>query len=263
MYKVYVPIQPKGRPLGACWQDETVEEALSLCDDQTITPSILKHLSPKGKILDAGCGLGRWVSYFKRRGFTIYGMDIAQEGLKQAKSYDPSLNLFAGDSLILPLKGKSVDTILSLGVIEHFEGGPHQALREMYRVLKPEGTLCVAVPYQSWMRSIFHYPYQALVLCVKKTMGRSFEFGEFRYNRREMENFLKSAGFKILTVEPDDFRFPRSLGFFTDWYRYVRHKTDKWELNAFGRLLAKCLNKLSPWCYPSGIFFVAARLDEP
>ena len=259
-YKVYVPIRPKGHPLGACWQDETVEEALALCEDQTITPRILKHLPPEGKILDAGCGLGRWVVYLKRRGLDVYGMDISEEGLRQAKTYDPSLSLFVGDSLALPLEENSLDTILSLGVIEHFEDGPRQALLEMHRVLKPGGALCVAVPYQSWMRSIFHRPYQAVVLRLKRAMGNSFEFGEFRYNRREMETFLRPTGFEIMAVEPDDFRYPKSLGFFTDWYRYVRHKTKKWELNLFGKVLVKCLNALSPWCYPSGIFFCAHAL---
>lgn len=257
MYKVSVPVQPKSRPLGACWQDETLGETLSLCDAQTITPTILHYLPSEGKILDAGCGLGRWVVYLKQRGFNICGMDITEEGLKQAKAYNSSLGLFVGDALKLPLRESSLDAILSLGVIEHFEDGPQQALLEMHRVLKPKGVLCVAVPYQSWMRSVFHRPYQAFVLRLKRARGERFEFGEFRYNQREMENFLRQTGFEILAVEPDDFRTPKSLGFFTDWYRYVHHKTNKWELNFFGRSFAKCLNALSPWCYPSGIFFCA------
>ena len=36
-----------------------------------------------------------------------------------------------------------------MGVIEHFEEGPQIALNEAYRVLKVNGTLIVAVPYQN------------------------------------------------------------------------------------------------------------------
>ena len=258
-YKVYIP-RGTNHSKGEYWHDEEVEETLPLCDYQTITPHILRHLPKKGRILEAGCGLGRFLVYFKNRGFDIVGMDISEEGLRRVKAYDPTLKIFVGDALKIPHADNSFDAIISLGVIEHFEEGPQKALLEMHRVLKKEGILCVAVPYQSWMRTLFHLSYQSLVLGFKKAMGRSFEFGEFRYNRQEMEKFLAQASFEIIAVEPDDFRYPKSLGLFTDWYRYVHHGKIKWELNSLGKALSKCFNAFSPWVYPSGIFFCARAI---
>lgn len=259
-YKVYIP--KNNRSKGACWHDEKVEETLPLCDYQIITPHILKYLPQEGRVLEAGCGLGRFLIYFGKRGFNIFGMDISEEGLRRLRSYDPTLKTFVGDVLNIPQRDNSLDAIISLGVIEHFEEGPQKALLEMHRVLKPRGVLCVAVPYQSLMRTFFHWPYQLVVQSVKKAFGKSFVFGEFRFSRREMSSFLRKTSFEILTVEADDFRYPKSLGLFTDWYRYVHHKKNKWELNPFGKIIARCFNAISPWCYPSGIFFVAQAAKE-
>ena len=53
--------------LGQSWAGESVDENVALCKYQTIEPFFLKHLPRNGKILEAGCGLGRWVIYLREK----------------------------------------------------------------------------------------------------------------------------------------------------------------------------------------------------
>ncbi len=46
---------------GQSWHGETVREGIDFCRHQLIEPVFRKYLPQKGKILEAGCGTGRWV----------------------------------------------------------------------------------------------------------------------------------------------------------------------------------------------------------
>jgi len=216
-----------------------------------------------GRTLEAGCGQGRWVIYLNERGYRTVGLEIYEEALKPAKRRDPKTPLTVGNVLQLPYQGDRFDLVISLGVVEHFDRGPEGALQEMHRVLKPEGILFLTVPFESFLRRWVHRPYHHAVTFLKRRRGKSFTFGEYRYNRTEMERFLKGSGFRILTCLPDDFRPPKSLGFYTDWMRYVGKKGRKWELNGPGTLLNRALQALPGWTYPSGILFIAQKHGVP
>ena len=51
-----------------------------------------------------------------------------------------------GDLLHLPIKDKSVDTLLCTGVLEHVSE-PDMAVQEIYRVLKFEGRVFLEAPF--------------------------------------------------------------------------------------------------------------------
>ncbi len=258
-YKVFVE-KREGRPWqGDYWHDQILGEEIRLCPLQTIHDPLLRLLPKEGKILEAGCGQGRWVVYLHQKGYKTIGLEIYEDALKGTKKEFPSLPLIRGDVLRLPHPENSISAIISLGVVEHFEMGSEEALREMYRILRPGGLLFLTVPYESILRRWVHRPYHHAVTLIKQQRGKSFVFGEYRYNRKEMKEFLQQVGFKILETHPDDFCFPKSLGFYTDWTRYVAKKGKKWELNGFGNVLTRLLQRISPWAYPSGILFIARK----
>ncbi len=105
-----------------------------------------------GTILDLGCGNGRHVLYFSRRGFTVYGIDSAPAGiaLTQQRLQEVSLtahlshhDIFAG----LPFDDASFDAIVFAQVIHHALIAQIRSLvEEMTRILKPDGLLFVTVP---------------------------------------------------------------------------------------------------------------------
>ncbi len=55
----------------------------------------------------------------------------------------PTLRFMAQDANFLPFPDDSFDVVLSWGSVEHMAGGYLQALREIKRVLQPEGLLMI------------------------------------------------------------------------------------------------------------------------
>lgn len=102
------------------------------------------------KILDFGIGSGAFLKTIWERGYkNIYGCDIDnyvaedfQPLLKDFKTFDASFEKFPWDE-------KSLDVVTAWEVFEHLEN-PHNAIREINRILKPGGLLIFSVP------NIFH-----------------------------------------------------------------------------------------------------------
>ena len=101
---------------------------------------------PAGPVLDVGCGpaghVGRFVADLGRR---VVGLDLAPRALGVARRLnDPTLPFVAGDVHALPFAAGAFAGVLAFYSLI-YEADPTGALREMRRVLRPEGTLLVAV----------------------------------------------------------------------------------------------------------------------
>jgi SAM-dependent methyltransferase len=104
------------------------------------------------EILDLGCGNGRFLVHFARRGLHVTGLDSAPTALKLAGEWlaRESLggNLIRADMRVrLPFEDQTFDALLSTQVIHHarleFVLG---TIREISRVVKPGGLVLVSVP---------------------------------------------------------------------------------------------------------------------
>ena len=85
--------------------------------------TILKKNNVK-KILDLGSGSGRHIVYLAKRGFDVFGIDIAKEGIDITKYWLKKENLKANlkNGNIyekLPYPNDFFDAIISTGVIHH------------------------------------------------------------------------------------------------------------------------------------------------
>lgn len=97
--------------------------------------------SVSGKLLDVGCGSKPYESYFSNVSSYI-GLDIDVSGHPdERKKAD-----FFYDGTVMPFRENEFDVILCSEVIEHvFDADA--LLLEMARVLKPNGTLIITVPF--------------------------------------------------------------------------------------------------------------------
>ncbi|TSC53450.1 MAG: transcriptional regulator, MerR family [Parcubacteria group bacterium LiPW_39] len=101
------------------------------------------------KVLDLGCGSGRHVVYLAKKGFEIYGFDIAEEGIHLAKSWLRKEGLKANFSVgsiyeRMPFKDNFFDAVISTHSIHHGRiKDVRKAIREVYRVLKQGGFIFI------------------------------------------------------------------------------------------------------------------------
>jgi tellurite methyltransferase len=102
------------------------------------------------RVLDAGCGDGRNLVYFLRRGFTCFGVDrdpAAIEDVRRlAAACAPALpleNFQVGQIERLPWEDLSVNAIICSAVLHFASDEAHfgRMLDEMWRVLAPDGML--------------------------------------------------------------------------------------------------------------------------
>jgi ubiquinone/menaquinone biosynthesis C-methylase UbiE len=112
----------------------------------------LQYFPPQGKVLDAGCGQGQDSRLFASKGYDVTAVDFAAEALRFAAEKTPEelkgkINYRETDlSKPLVFPDGSFDVVYSHLATHYFDTATTQKLfDELYRVLKPGGTLILLV----------------------------------------------------------------------------------------------------------------------
>ena len=166
-----------------------------------------------GKILDIGCGNGRFLLDCKKTGWNVYGIEIDKEASQITKKN--RIKVF--DNLKeAKFKDNFFDTITLWNSLEHLPN-PMETLKEIKRILKKEnGDLIIEIPNidslsynlfkSKWHnldapRHLYHFPLST----IKKKICNKLKFKiiEVKYNSRPSQFlinffFLKQI-FKILS----------------------------------------------------------------
>ena len=157
------------------------------------------HMSklPKGaRVLDGGCGLGDWTLHFAREGFSVVGLDLSRKTVEQLQARFPDATFASGDIRHTGFEDASFDAYFSWGVVEHFEAGPQECLREAWRILKPGGLLFISVPLDNLRHAFLG------TLAAPKPVGRSARFYQYRFTRSELAREVGLAGFELVSIHP-------------------------------------------------------------
>jgi len=99
-----------------------------------------------GRVLDVGCGEGQFAAELERAGFSVVGVDVAEEPLRRARARYPELDL-----RLLPLDGPwpladaGFDLVWAGETIEHVADTAGW-LSEARRVLRSGGSLLLSTP---------------------------------------------------------------------------------------------------------------------
>ena len=93
------------------------------------------------KVLDNGCGTGWFGKILQDKGADVIGIDISDTLLEKASKDIPTKK---ASSYKLPFDDQTFDYVISFMVI-HILDNPIKALREVYRVLKPNGKFYVGI----------------------------------------------------------------------------------------------------------------------
>lgn len=123
-----------------------------------------------GEVLDLGCGQTPYRTYFGLKVASYVGADVVP---------GPTVQVVIRDGEPLPFADSSFDTILCTQVLEHV-GEFGNLLAEVKRVLRPEGTLLISVPF------LFHQH------------GEPYDFR--RFTPRGLVNILEN-GFEVQVLK--------------------------------------------------------------
>ena len=105
--------------------------------------SVGEWLRPPGRTLELGCGPGRFVALLATLGHEVVGADPFEFPDWEFLRTLPRVSLVSGvHAEELPFEDSSFDHVACLGALLYFEDAG-RALREMRRVLRPEGRLVV------------------------------------------------------------------------------------------------------------------------
>jgi ubiquinone/menaquinone biosynthesis C-methylase UbiE len=94
------------------------------------------------RMLDVGCGTGRWVRRYQELGLAPIGVDATLTMLRLARERGETVPLVAGEAGHLPFADEQFDVVSDITVIQHIPTSIQtHALNEMTRVLKTGGRL--------------------------------------------------------------------------------------------------------------------------
>jgi ubiquinone/menaquinone biosynthesis C-methylase UbiE len=111
---------------------------------------------PPISVLDVGCGTGRLSraasAYWPHAGF--FGVDPAEQMISEAKRLNPVASFEVSTAESLPFPDQTFDLVLSSLSFHHW-ADQARGLREIARVLRPEGRFCLA-DHTATLANLFH-----------------------------------------------------------------------------------------------------------
>lgn len=163
--------------------------------------AVAEFFPPKAKILDVGCGMGREAFALSDMGFSIMGIDISEEVIKQVMQlslqncYDIPFSIYDGHTL--PFDDASFDVIIiwaqTLGIM-YGDTYKSDFLNECKRVLKKDGLLSFSG--HDYRYALEHYKHY--------TNGRRFypyanaEIYWETFLPEELTSYAENAGFSVM-----------------------------------------------------------------
>lgn len=133
------------------------------------------------RILDAGCGTGGLIRRLapKQAGWTWTGIDVEPVACALARERTRA-EIVEGSVTAMPFETQTFDAVVCADVLYHLDDDV-AALREISRVLKPNGVAVINVPAHRWLWS-----YHDVTV-----------HGRRRYTRPELRDKLRRAGFTV------------------------------------------------------------------
>jgi ubiquinone/menaquinone biosynthesis C-methylase UbiE len=160
-------------------------------------------------VLDCGCGYGFTLRILHElTDAQLVGLDLSQERVEEVRGRLPEARatVVQGSAMNLPFDDASFDKAVCSEVLEHLPDDK-AALSELFRTIKPGGTLVVTVPAA-------RYPagWDPINYALERTIGRHIGgentfagiwYGHLRlYTPEELRAVTEEAGFCVEEIRP-------------------------------------------------------------
>jgi ubiquinone/menaquinone biosynthesis C-methylase UbiE len=155
---------------------------------------LLREANPGERVLDLGCGAGRFVAALRNAGADPVGVELAEAALQRARRNVPGADLrLVAPGGSLPLGHGEVDLVWCSEVLEHVPD-TLAFLTEIRRVLRRGGRLLVTVPdhgrFKRTLLALAHYD------AHYDPLGEHVRF----YTRRSLTRALHGTGFEDVAL---------------------------------------------------------------
>jgi SAM-dependent methyltransferase len=192
----------------------------------------------KGKILDIGCGYGRTTKPLFDMGYDVVGIDIVPKMIGDAKKENPQIDFRIMSATSLDFPDSYFDyAIFSFNGIDYIypESRRFEALKEIYRVLKPGGLFVLSSHNKaSYFFRIFSEPnlYNIAVFLRNIFNGRIFtNYILARHEEGDLLGYAKTPywqekdfkrfGFRLVDIKGKNYKNRLIINFFEGWPYFV------------------------------------------
>lgn len=141
----------------------------------------------KGRIHDAGCGFGFFVSIAAEEGWDASGSELSERAVKSC--LENGLKVTQGESI----GGEDYDVITSFEVIEHVRY-PQEYLKMISKSLKPDGLVYITTPnFNGLSRFLLGANYNVI----------NFPEHLCYFTRKTLDQMLQEQGFRKVWIKTD------------------------------------------------------------
>jgi len=227
------------------WQKK---EVVNIFDEATLWGApfgklLLENIpmKAKSKVLDIGFGTGLPLIELSQRygeNSTIYGIDVWKEGIERTKEkikvFELSnIQIFEQSATSIPLEDNSIDLVCSNLGVNNFEE-KEKVLREIFRVLKKGGSLCITTNPIGTFDELFQIMEQVIAemqLTESKVVFK--EYIKHRGTEQTIMDEIEQVGFETAKIIADEtnMRFVNAtalfdhilirIGFRESWEKFV------------------------------------------
>jgi ubiquinone/menaquinone biosynthesis C-methylase UbiE len=165
---------------------------------------LASHLKPGMTVLELGCGIGSFTRELARSGADVVAIDVSPELLEIAKANCSASNVRyeIQNAYALNYSEDVFDSVVGSSVLHHLE--IEEALRDVYRVLKPSGTIYFTEPNMLNPQIAI----QKNVPWIKQKLGDSPD--ETAFFRWSLRRLLEQTGYCGVRIDPFDFLHPKT-----------------------------------------------------
>ena len=162
------------------------------------------HLGIGMSVLELGCGTGYFTRELACSGADVVAIDVSPELLEIARAnYSaPNIRYEIQNAYELSYPDAVFDSVVGSSILHHLE--IEEAIREIYRVLKPGGTIYFTEPNMLNPQIAI----QKNVPWVKRKLGDSPD--ETAFFRWPLRRLLEQKGYRDVEIVPFDFLHPKT-----------------------------------------------------
>ena len=163
-------------------------------EPSSMAPRVLEAIRPSAsfrpKLIDIGCGEGRDIVYFARRGFEVVGLDLSAVGLEKAQRYaaeaSVEIETIHADVTDYELQG-IYDVVFSTGTLQFLPVDKRQQCFENYKACtSPKGAHVIGVLVDKPAYSTGRRPRREAAIHIWRVTGLLLGLGDCLLCRRDL-----------------------------------------------------------------------------